>query len=251
MKKLIIFDLDNTLAESKSAMSLDMAELLEELLKQFSVAVISGGAYKQFTSQFLNSLPLPDNMLEKLYLFPTCATSFYRYTEKAWKQIYSEALTLEQKKKILDAFGKCFTEMNFTYPRYVDHGEILEDRDTQITFSALGQNAPLHLKKKWDPYHIKRLGMIDILRQHIPEFEISTGGMTSVDVTNKDIDKAYGIKQIEKYLGFKPDEMLFIGDALFEGGNDSPVKKTGVECISTTGPSDTMRIIKEILQTRT
>jgi phosphomannomutase len=247
MKKLIVFDLDGTLAESKSAMSLDMAELLEELLKHFHVAIISGGAYPQFELQFLNSLPLPDELLQKLFLFPTCATSFYQYQDKIWKQMYSEDLSQPEKDKILAAFAKCFETVGFVVPRRPEHGEIIEDRKTQITFSALGQQAPGSLKKKWDPYHLKRLEMIDILRQHIPEFEIRTGGSTSIDVTKKDIDKAYGIRQIEKYLKFKPEEIIFIGDALFDGGNDSPVKYTGVNCIETSGPTDTMRIIKEII----
>jgi hypothetical protein len=247
MKKLIIFDLDGTIAETKSTMSLDMAELLEELLKKYSVAIMSGGTYKQFESQFLNSLPLLDSLLEKLYLFPTCATSFYQYINKNWTQIYAEKLDPDQKSKITDAFMKCFTEVNFVYPKHLEYGEILEDRDTQITFSALGQNAPLHLKKKWDPYHLKRLSMIDVLKRYIPEFEIRTGGSTSVDVTKKDIDKAYGIKQIEKFLGFKIEEMIFVGDQIVPHGNDFPVVKTGVDYIKTDGPSETAKIIKEML----
>ena len=247
MKKLIIFDLDGTLAESKTEMSLDMAEVLEELLRRFSVAIISGGAYKQFEKQFLNRLPLPDEQLKNLYLFPTCATSFYKYDNRVWNQIYSEELSEEQRKNILAAFLKCFKEVGFDLPLHPQYGEILEDRGTQITFSALGQAAPIHLKKKWDPHHLKRLGMIDILRKYIPEFEIRTGGSTSIDVTKKDIDKAYGIKQIEKYLGFQTDEMIFIGDALFNGGNDAAVKRTGVECLETSGPEETIKLIKQII----
>lgn len=247
MKKLIVFDLDGTLAESKTEMSLDMAEVLEELLRRFSVAIISGGAYKQFEKQFLSRLPLHDEQLKNLYLFPTCATSFYTYNNRIWNRIYSEDLSEEQKKKILAAFINCMDELKIPFPLTPMYGEILEDRGTQITFSALGQAAPVHLKKKWDPHHLKRLGMIDVLRRHIPEFEIRTGGSTSIDVTKKDIDKAYGIKQIEKYLGFKTEEMLFIGDALFDGGNDAPVKRTGVECLETSGPEETIKLIKQII----
>lgn len=246
MKKLIVFDLDGTLAESKSQMSLDMAELLENLLYRFSVAIISGGAYAQFEKQFLSSLPLPDEQLRNLYLFPTCATSFYRYDTK-WNRIYSEDLTEEQKTKIVNAFEKTFIDTGFEVPKQPQYGEILEDRGTQITFSALGQAAPVHLKKKWDPHHLIRLNMVSHLIKYIPEFEIRTGGSTSIDVTKKDIDKAYGIQQMEKYLNFKSEEMLFIGDALFAGGNDYAVKLAGVDCIETSGPEETMRIIQKII----
>ena len=244
MKKLIIFDLDGTLAESKCPLSLEMAEILEEALHTFYIAVISGGNYPQFEKQFLGNLPLLDEQLKKLYLFPTCATSFYRYTDK-WQQVYSEELTPNQRKKILDSFEKMFQEIGFVPSN--NYGPVLEDRLTQITFSALGQNAPVHLKKKWDPNHLHRLAMIDVLRKYIPEFEIRTGGSTSIDVTQKDIDKAYGIKQIEKYLGFQKNEMLFIGDALFDGGNDAPVKKSGIDVLETTGPEETLKIIRSLL----
>ena len=244
MKKLLIFDLDGTLAESKCPLSLEMAEILEEALNTFSIAVISGGNYPQFEKQFLSNLPLLDEQLKKLYLFPTCATSFYRYVGK-WERVYSEELTEEQRKKILDSFDKVFKEVGFNPGG--NYGPVLEDRLTQITFSALGQEAPVHLKKKWDPHHLKRLGMIDVLRKYIPEFEIRTGGSTSIDVTQKDIDKAYGIKQIEKYLGFQKTEMLFIGDALFDGGNDAPVKRTGVETLEVAGPEETKKIIRRLI----
>jgi HAD superfamily hydrolase (TIGR01484 family) len=244
MKKLLIFDLDGTLAESKCALSLDMAELLEEALQHYSIAVISGGNYPQFEKQFLGYLPLLDAQLQKLYLFPTCATSFYRYN-KRWEKVYSEDLSLEQRQKILGAFQEVFKEVGFVPG--TEYGPVLEDRLTQITFSALGQEAPVHLKKKWDPHHIKRLSMIDVLKNKIPEFEIRTGGSTSIDVTNKDIDKAYGIKQIEKHLGFQKSDMIFIGDALFDGGNDAPVKRTGVECLEVNGPEDTKKIIRQLI----
>lgn len=244
MKSLLIFDLDGTLAESKCPLTLDMAELLEEALQHFFIAVISGGNYPQFEKQFLSNLPLLDEQLKKLYLFPTCATSFYRYS-KSWDKVYSEELTPEQRASIIEAFEKTFEKVGFIPgPTY---GPIIEDRLTQITFSALGQEAPVHLKKKWDPNHLKRLQMVEVLMNLIPEFEIRTGGSTSIDVTTKGIDKAYGIQQIEKHLGFKRDEMLFIGDALFDGGNDAPVKRTGVECIEVSGPEETMKIIRRLI----
>lgn len=246
MKRLIVADLDNTLAESKCSMTLEMAALLEEVLKTRSIAVISGGAYPQFQTQFLGSLPLPDHLLEKLFLFPTCATSFYKYESKVWKQIYAQDLTEEEKKKILDAFALCFEEVGFIVPKKPPHGAILEDRGTQITFSALGQQAPLALKKKWDPNHLKRLAMIEILQQELKEFSIRSGGSTSLDVTRKGIDKAYGIAQIEKHLGFTIKEMFFIGDQIESLiGNDYPIKSTGVDYFETSGPAQTMEFLQK------
>ncbi|MFH0752155.1 MAG: HAD-IIB family hydrolase [archaeon] len=245
-KKLIIFDLDGTLAKSKSPIDTKMSALLSKLLTKKDVAVISGGAYKQFESQFLTPLKCPKELLKKLYLFPTCSTSFYRYTDK-WANVYKEELTIEEKSKIIYAFSKATREVSFEITEK-PHGNIMEDRGSQVTFSALGQEAPIDIKQKWDPHFKKRLELKKILENYLPNYEIRVGGTTSVDVTKKGIDKAYGIEQIEKHLGYKKEEMLFIGDALFEGGNDYPVKQTGVYCIETTGPEGTKEIITKLLQ---
>ena len=116
-----------------------------------------------------------------------------------------------------------------------------------ITFSAFGQEAPLSLKTTWDPNGTKRLHIKKYLDAYLPEFEVRVGGSTSIDVTKKGIDKAYGIKQIEKHLEIPQNAMLFIGDALFEGGNDYPVKALGVDCVEVSGPDETKKIINKLI----
>ncbi|MBI4918499.1 HAD-IIB family hydrolase [archaeon] len=238
MKKLVLFDLDNTLAESKSEIDDEMKGLLLKLLEVKEVGIISGGSYAQFQKQFLTKIG-ESKLLEKLHLFPVCSTSFYRYNN-GWEEIYSEKLNEEEKKKIFHAFSQV---IDLT-PKY---GNLLEDRNSQITYSALGQNAPSHLKKEYDPEGKNRLELKKRLEQLIPEFEIKLGGTTSLDITRKGIDKAYGIKKIEEHLGIKKEEMLYIGDALFEGGNDYPVKQAGVDCISVNNPNDTKEVIRKII----
>lgn len=246
-KELIIFDLDGTLTASKSNLKPDMAQLLEKLLEKKKVAVIGGGSYKQFRNQFVDYLNIREGLLSNLFLFPTCSTAFYRYKDGEWKKIYEEALSKEEKEKIFNAFEKTFSELNYKHPEKT-YGKIIEDRISQITFSALGQKAPLEEKQKWDPNAEKRKRIKSVLEKYIPEFEIRIGGTTSIDVTKKGIDKAYGIRQIEKHLGIPKNKMLFIGDALFPGGNDWPVKETGVECIAIKGVEECKKVIKKIIE---
>ncbi|MBI4017886.1 MAG: HAD-IIB family hydrolase [Candidatus Aenigmarchaeota archaeon] len=244
-KKLIIFDLDGTLSVSKTPMDKEMSELLVALLRKKDVAVISGGSYAQFEKQFLKSLDCPHELLKRLHLFPTCSTSFYRY-QNGWKNIYQETLAPEEKKKIVDAFTKALPEAAYVKPE-TPYGDILEDRDTQITFSGLGQQAPIELKEKWDPDHKKRLYIKGFLDGYLPQFEVTVAGTTSIDVTRKGIDKAYGIAQMVKHLRIRKEEMLFVGDALFEGGNDYPVRATGVECVQVANPEETKRLIRSLI----
>ena len=232
---------------SQQPLALDASSGKEELLKEYPIAIISGGSYQQFKTQLLGSLPIPDELLEKLYLLPTSGTSLYKYFNKEWVQIYSEELTFDEKKKIFNALDMCFKNVGFVIPEKPLYGDIVEDRGTQITFSALGQRAPLNLKSKWDPNHLKRLEMIGILQQNLKDFSIKSGGTTSLDITIAGRDKSYGIAQIEKYLGFKKENMVYLGDGLHPGGNDLAVKQAGVYCIETTGPTQTMEIIKNIL----
>jgi HAD superfamily hydrolase (TIGR01484 family) len=242
MKKLIVFDLDGTLAESKSALDAEMAALLSGLLTVVKVAVISGGNWPQFEKQVLSNLP-HDERLKNLSLLPTCGTKFYEYTS-VWEQLYSEDFTDKEKEKIVHELKQviCFTG----FKAEETWGEVIEDRGSQITFSALGQQAPIETKKKWDPDFTKRKKMKAVLDHLIPEFSVRLGGTTSIDVTKPGIDKAYGIRKLRDTLGIGIDEMIFVGDALFPGGNDYPAKEAGTLSIQVRDPDESKRVIEAI-----
>lgn len=244
--KIAIFDLDGTLAESKAAITHEMASAIKRLLGRFDVAVISGGAWPQFESQLIGHLELDPDESARLHLFPTSGTSFYTLVDGKWTRMYSDVLTDVEVQKVMSAFKTVLKDPGVKMPKRL-WGDQIENRGTQITFSAMGQKAPVEEKKRWDPTFQKRLAIIEKLMLLIPEFELRAGGSTSIDVTHKGIDKAHGIRQIEKYLGFSRDDMVFVGDALMPGGNDASVIGTGVKCISTDGPQMSLRIIEDFL----
>ena len=97
MKKLIVFDLDGTLAESKSSIDAEMAALFNKLLDVIKVAVISGGNWPQFQKQVLFHLG-DDQRLKNLSLLPTCGTQFFQY-QKGWVQLYAENFTRTIRKR--------------------------------------------------------------------------------------------------------------------------------------------------------
>ena len=243
MKKLIVFDLDGTIAESKSSLDDEMSALLRDLLSIIKVAVISGGNWPQFEKQLVSNLP-HDAKLKNLSLLPTCGTKFYKYNS-TWEKLYSEDFTDEEKEKIISSLQKAIGLSDFKAERV--WGELIEDRGSQITFSAIGQQAPLEEKKKWDPDFAKRKQMKAFLDKSIPEFSVRLGGTTSVDVTKQGIDKAYGIRKLRDILGVAIVEMIFIGDALFPGGNDYPAKEAGVASVQVKGPQETKRVLETII----
>jgi phosphomannomutase len=243
MKKLIVYDLDGTLAESKSALDAEMAGLLHDLLGIVKVAVISGGAWKQFEEQLLSNLP-HDERLANLSLLPTCGTQFFRY-DGDWKKLYSEDLTAAEKATIESSLRTAVSKAGLKPEKL--WGEQIEDRGSQITFSALGQEAPLDEKDKWDPDYAKRKKIKAILDTLLPEFSVRMGGATSIDVTKPGIDKAYGVRKLRDTFGLTLEEMIFIGDALFAGGNDYPAEEAGVVSIPVKSPDETKRVTEAII----
>jgi phosphomannomutase len=243
VKKLIVFDLDGTLAPSKSALGADMSTLLHDLLGVVKVAVISGGDWPQFQKQLLSNLP-HDQRLVNLSVLPTCGTKFFQYSGE-WKKLYSEDFTPGDRDHIISSLHKAFGEAGFKVEKV--WGEMIEDRGSQITLSALGQQAPLAEKEKWDPDFAKRKKVKAILEPLIPGFSVRLGGATSIDVTKPGIDKAYGIHKLRDLLGISLQEMIYVGDALFPGGNDYPAEQAGVVSLAVRGPDDTRRVIETII----
>jgi len=244
MIKLVAFDLDGTLAESKSAVDAEMGELLAGLLDVARVSVISGGDWPQFQSQLL-SAHLKSETFGSLTLMPTCGTKCYTYENGAWVQLYEEALSAAEVHMITDALAEAIASLGD--PPTQVWGEVIENRGSQITFSALGQQAPLEAKASWDPDFSKRQAMKLVLDTRLPQFSVRLGGTTSIDITKHGVDKAYAVDKLSELTGVSLRAMLFVGDAVFPGGNDYPVKEHGVRTIGVRDPEETKRVIEAVV----
>lgn len=248
MKKLIAFDLDDTLAVTKSPISDRMSELLGTLLEKYEVCIISGGKYEQFQRQVVERLSAPVHILNRLHLMPTCGTRYYRYDElkDEWALQYAEDLTDQQKKDIIEALEKCAKEVGLWVAK--PYGDIIEDRESQITYSALGQKAPAEEKYAWaEKYANEKKLLREKVAAILPDLEVRLGGSTSIDVTRIGIDKAYGMEKLIDAIKIDKDEILFIGDKLQEGGNDYPVKAMGIDSIEVEGWEQTALILEGII----
>jgi len=238
MKKLIAFDLDGTLAPSKSPLPERISEVLGELLNNFQVCVISGGDFKQFNKQLLSNLKLDDSQLSRLHLMPTCGTKYYTFdkSENNWKKLYSEDIPEEDKRRIKIALIKALDEYGYKEDKI--YGELVEDRESQLTLSTLGQDVVdmlgekgVEMKENWDKDNKKKNNIRNYASNIVTDYEFKVGGLTSIDVTKPGIDKAYGMKKLMEHLELEKKDILFIGDRLMEGGNDYPVKAMGIDSI--------------------
>lgn len=252
---LVAFDLDDTLAPSKSPVDPRMLEVFAHLLERTTVAVISGGNFEQFESQLVARLELfagegglAEADLERLHLLPTCGTRYERREKGAWHTVYRENLTADERDRAIAALREEAERLGLWEAD--TWGDILEDRGSQVTFSALGQSAPVEAKKAWDPTGEKKNTLRAAVAARLPDLEVRSGGSTSVDITRTGIDKAYGMRKLAEQTGIALDEMLFVGDRLDPDGNDYPVKAMGVRCHAVGGWEDTADYLEELLAAR-
>ena len=237
MKKLVAFDLDGTLALSKQPLEKEMSDLLGKLLGVADVAVITGGDWPQLEKQVASRLP-KDADLKRLWIMPTTGSKLFRAADgRTWKPVYEDNFDRAEGEKIRHALDKAVTDAGLKGEKV--WGEQIEDRGSQITFSGLGQEAPLDAKNGWDPDRKKREALQKTLRAELPELSINLGGATSVDITRKGVDKAYAMRRLAEESGIPTAEMLFMGDATYPGGNDAPVPEAGIDTITVRDVKDT------------
>lgn len=241
---LVAFDLDDTLAPSKSPLPAGVTQALLDLLAVRPVCIISGGQYGQFESQVIANLP-DTPLLERLHLMPTNGTRYHSYIDGRWVEQYAHELSPELRDRAMAALEEQARSLGL----WEDHtwGPILEDRGSQVTFSALGQAAPVDAKRAWDPDGTKRARLREAVAPRVPELDVHAGGSTSIDITTQGIDKAYGISRLAEILGLSLGDILFVGDRLMPGGNDFPVIALGVQTHAVTGWEDTLDFVRGLL----
>lgn len=245
--RLVAFDLDDTLAPSKTPIGGRMARALLALLERHEVLVISGGNEAQFRTQVLEPLG-SSPVLAGLHLMPTCGTRYLRLSDGEWAEVYAHDLPGPQRELVAEVLESTARTLGLWEPDHRVHGPRIEDRGSQVTFSALGQQAPPEAKKEWDPDGSRREALRRCVARVLPGLEVRSGGSTSIDVTARGIDKAYGLSRLMGSLRLAPEEVLFVGDRLDPGGNDFPVVALGVRTRHVRGEHETLDVIRALLR---
>jgi len=261
MKKLIAFDQDDTLNVTKLPIDAQMAALLAALLDRFRVCVISGTNWEVMRKNDIDPLPASAN-LNNLTILPTTGTQYWRFVgtgdgeealsdgqivDGGWKREYAYFLTEAQAAAVTNAIEEAARDLGYWCAN--PKGEIIENRGSQVTFSALGQWASPQDKHAWDPDMQKRRRIVERIRPQLASLglKVGIGGATSIDVTLPDIDKAYGMRRLMEQTGLRKADILFVGDKLAPGGNDYPVKALGIDTIAVRSAEDTKLVVRGIL----
>jgi len=241
--RAVLFDLDNTLADSFTRITPDVADGLTRLLSRIPVAIMSGATLERMQKDVISALP-PSAKLSNLYLFPDTASCCYTY-QGQWKREYSHMFTTEEFGTVIGALNEGLEKTGIIKdaPQW---GDRILARESQVTLAALGVDAPAEEKARWDPMRRKRNKLRRFLKRKLKGFDVRVSGRTAMDITKKGIDKAHGVRWLAKELALETKEMLFIGDDLRKGGNDAVVIPTGVRTREVRNPKDAARIIKEL-----
>lgn len=246
--KMLAFDLDGTLACSKMPMHIDIAGLLAKALQSYPLAIVTGGSFALVKHQIIDPIAkveVKDTNLEWMTLVTGSGAQFWYYINSLWQPGIQRQLSINDKHSASYWLEKEARKLGFWYEQV--YGPVLEDRGGQITFSALGQQAPIKEKQQWDPTGQKRQALRDAVALHLPNLQVVVGGLTSVDVFAPDLNKGSAIKTLAKQYCVKVEEILYFGDRLQPGGNDYPVIITGAQICAVNSWEDTYKILETIV----
>lgn len=246
-KKIIAFDVDGTLTASKTPITESMANLIKKLIQKKMVISIAGGSFHQLETQFLPPFLNDSSMLpfiKNFTLLPTSGSQRYEYNEveKKWEMTDKEPMPEDVKERAKKLLEEIIADPQYEIPPNPT-GNIIEDRDTQITFTPNGQQAPVEVKMKFDPDRKKREKIVAVLSPKLPEVDLLINGTSSIDILPKGFNKAVGLTRFLDKKGLKKSDILFIGDGLFPGGNDYAVYEAGFDTIAVKNPQETEQLI--------
>ena len=251
MKKVLAFDIDQTLNIAKTPIPDEIADLLTKCLDHFEICPISGQKFDQFLIQIVNRLEkATPEQLSHLHLFVAQGTQYYHYNieKKDWDQVYNYPLTDEQVAEITKAIETAARELGYwEEDKLMEGDEIIENRLSQVTFSALGQKAGTDVKYAWDPDHKKRDAIVKRAKELAPDFEYEVGGTTSINAFVPGMNKVFGMTHLMEELKVEKEDILYFGDMTQPGGNDYPVVQMGIDTITVRNHEDTAYALRGIL----
>lgn len=216
MQKHFFFDLDNTLTPSKSLIEAAHLPILKRLAERADVIVVSGHGEADIRS----------HLTEALHgAFYTLGQNGNRANTKDGDILWNNSLQQGQRDAILAFIAKARALLNYTVR---DENDIVEDRDSQIAFSLIGHHEDKAKKDAFDPRHEIRFKLLtdlasDVEALKVANVEVRIGGTTNLDFFEYGKNKGYNVNLFIEKMGWDKLDCIYIGDALFPGGNDETV----------------------------
>lgn len=245
MPAAVVFDLDGTLGKPHENPNDSIITKIEQLSKRTAVGILSAAPLERVERSVLDRLS-EEALKERMYVLTVNGAQGYVWSGSVWRDAYDKSLTSTEKSAIRSAFEAL--EKNTKVKVKNSQGATIVDFGGYIAYTPLGKDAAPHDKESWDPKGTKRRALIAKLRPMLTDgYEIYLSGETSIDITRTDANKAHGIRWLAKKLSTPVDTILFVGDALFEGGNDHVIIATGARTRQVANPKETEAILDTLL----
>lgn len=205
-KKHLFFDMDMTVAPARQPILEEMHGLLSSL--PHSIIIVSG--------QEVPKIEWQSNNLESIRL----GQNGNHAVDVDGTELWNIPLSEEHQQEILNHIellkGLIDHEMR-------EEWTPIENRGSQITFSPIGNTAPVDVKMSYDPDRKKRDSLLEQIPFVSEELIVKIGGSTSFDYIHKERHKGSNVARLIEHKGWNKDECVYFGDGLFPGGNDEAV----------------------------
>lgn len=226
----LFFDMDETIAPSRQTIRPEMYELLSSL--PYDIVVVSGQTVEKIVWQ--------SNRLRSI----TLGQNGNHATDEAGNELWHVPLDELHRQEILEHI-KSLSALLDSEPNPV--WDPIEDRGAQITFSPVGNTAPVELKKSYDPDGSKRAALLRSMPFHSEDLAVKIAGSTSIDYIHKDRHKGANIEKLLSYTGWNKRECVYFGDKLHSGGNDESVIGV-IDTIAVNDHRDTYQKLRKMLE---
>ena len=227
--KHLFFDMDQTVAPARQPILPEMYELLSSL--EHDLVIVSGQEVSKIGWQS-NNLPAY-----------TLGQNGNHATDVSNQELWNIPLDKHHREEILSHIEAITAilghELNHDW-------HPIEDRGAQITFSPIGNTAPIMHKQSYDPDRKKREYLMKKIPFDSDELVVKIGGSTSLDYIHKDRHKGTNVQKLIDTMQWNSDDCIYFGDGLFPGGNDEAVIGV-IETVFVEDHNDTYRKLKELL----
>ncbi|MDO8561304.1 MAG: HAD-IIB family hydrolase [bacterium] len=234
--KHVFFDMDGTLTRSRSLIEPEMKQDLISLVESGrDVIVVSGADVPQMKKQITEEL-----FSSGIYAMSQNGNSAF---DKNGTVLWQNVLSAEDKSEINKHINTIRLNLKNLFEG-ADENDLIQNRGCQISLSFIGHHAELERKEKFDPDSSRRKEVLKQFPLVSNRVEVRIGGTTCLDYFEKGRNKGWNVGQIIKRMDWKPEDCVYVGDALFEGGNDETVKGI-METYAVNSPEDTASFIKD------
>ena len=233
------FDLDSTLTPSRAPMRAEHRPVFERLCREREVVVVTGGAQGQIQMQIPLSAAGAYAMLSQQGNYAIA---------KDGTLLWHESISSEQERAVR-AFCDALTR-DLALP-VTDPDDLFENRGSQLAYSTLGFHAPNELKYAYDPDQSKRRALLaahadSLVQLRAAGIEAMPAGSTTIDFILAGKNKGHNIRRFLAREGWDVQRCVYVGDALFPGGNDESVIGV-IPTHAVVGPDETFAFVSAML----